>query len=578
MYLSKEWCRGFLVRHPTLKAYWSKPLERSRANGANPTSVGEFFDAAGEVLEQRPVPIPKSNRYGVDESGFNLGLTGRKRVIGPRGRKGQFNRADGKRENITTIETICADGTSLKPTIIFKGKHLMSKWGVKNPCDARIGCSRKGYTNNELAVEYLHDFHEQTKDKNDLPRALFLDGHASHCSLTFIETAINYNIEILAYPSHSTQLLQGLDVACFGPMKLIWNEVKERMEREGCPVTKDNFAEVYAEVRERALTASTIKSAFRATGIEPFNPNILTEDQLAPSLDSSIFGGLPFAMPSPVKAIMDAYKIINAPPHTQKPGTDQSHMESPLQRAKLMKNLLSQTSARFLVSNSPIKSTESLPSLLVFNPSIFPTPDFSIIDDPEPGNIDELAQDNTRLKAELAKAKIRDEKLTYFVEGANAQMVLQNMHTDELMKRLNEKEKKEGGVGQQHRLNVKGIDRRLLTGHNWVTAMRMDEEEAREAAEHAEIARKEKAECAGVTKWRQEERAGRKRDYEEAMQEWEEGGNVGLKPKKAKKAATPLRFKKRKIAAPVAEDDDVFIVPAVEVIEEDDEEWDGLDD
>ena len=36
------------------------------------------------------------------------------------------------RENVTTIVTICADGTVLKPIIIFKGKNVMKKWTENN--------------------------------------------------------------------------------------------------------------------------------------------------------------------------------------------------------------------------------------------------------------------------------------------------------------------------------------------------------------------------------------------------------------------------------------------------------------
>ena len=40
------------------------------------------------------------------------------------------------RENVTAIVTICADGTTLQPTIVFKGKNFMKKWGTNNVAHA----------------------------------------------------------------------------------------------------------------------------------------------------------------------------------------------------------------------------------------------------------------------------------------------------------------------------------------------------------------------------------------------------------------------------------------------------------
>ena len=37
---------------------------------------------------------------------------------------------------MTAIVTICADGTTLHPTIIFKGQQFMKKWAQDNVAEA----------------------------------------------------------------------------------------------------------------------------------------------------------------------------------------------------------------------------------------------------------------------------------------------------------------------------------------------------------------------------------------------------------------------------------------------------------
>ena len=66
--------------------------------------------------------IRPEDNYGMDESSFPCGQTGKKRVVGWRGTKLQHVQGGANKENVTAIVTICTDGTALKPTIIFKSQ------------------------------------------------------------------------------------------------------------------------------------------------------------------------------------------------------------------------------------------------------------------------------------------------------------------------------------------------------------------------------------------------------------------------------------------------------------------------
>jgi len=49
-----------------------------------------------------------------------------------RGTKVQHKIGSVNRENVTVLVTICANGTALKPTIIFKGQHFQQRWAENN--------------------------------------------------------------------------------------------------------------------------------------------------------------------------------------------------------------------------------------------------------------------------------------------------------------------------------------------------------------------------------------------------------------------------------------------------------------
>lgn len=45
----------------------------------------------------------------------------------------QYQQQDGNKKNITLIVTVCADGTSTPPAVVFKGKGYQTKWKHDNP-------------------------------------------------------------------------------------------------------------------------------------------------------------------------------------------------------------------------------------------------------------------------------------------------------------------------------------------------------------------------------------------------------------------------------------------------------------
>lgn len=133
--VGRSWVSRFLSTHSDeISVYWSRSLDRARKNGLQETAVGWYYDTLEKL--DRENDIPQENWYGADETAMALGLLGKEEVIGPAGQKMQYKVQDGDREMVTALETICADGSTLRPTVIFKGKNLLQKWGRDNPCEA----------------------------------------------------------------------------------------------------------------------------------------------------------------------------------------------------------------------------------------------------------------------------------------------------------------------------------------------------------------------------------------------------------------------------------------------------------
>lgn len=133
--VSAAWMYRFLDRHrDVLQTHWSKPLDTQRARSLNPEAVKSWFDLVEKFIVK--AGISPENIYGMDESGFPTAYAGKERVVGARGTKKQHKQGGADRENVTAVVTICADGTEVRPLLIFKGKNIKEAWVRGNDIDA----------------------------------------------------------------------------------------------------------------------------------------------------------------------------------------------------------------------------------------------------------------------------------------------------------------------------------------------------------------------------------------------------------------------------------------------------------
>ena len=96
-----------------------------------------------------------------------------------------------------------------------------------------------------------------------------LDGHLNHISTPVIEKALEQNIIILKFPSHVTDVLQPLDVACFGPLKREWERcLQKHISEYGIkkPLTKSGFVNELCAIWNTGMKRDSAVTGFEATG------------------------------------------------------------------------------------------------------------------------------------------------------------------------------------------------------------------------------------------------------------------------------------------------------------------------
>ena len=107
-----------------------------------------------------------------------------------------------------------------------------------------------------------------------LPLLLIFDGHYSHLPpLRAVRLAIEHGIHLLALPSHSTHILQPLDVHTLKYVKQEWKKLlRERNKTTSRKMEKSDFTQLFPKLYEYALIPAHCSTAFAKSGIFPYDP------------------------------------------------------------------------------------------------------------------------------------------------------------------------------------------------------------------------------------------------------------------------------------------------------------------
>ena len=113
---------------------WSRPLETKCGRAVNPFTKEAFYELLGDTV--RKYDITEDRTWGVDEIRIQGSMKMPERLMGAQKLGPQYQQRDGDCENITVLKTICADGTTILPAVIYKGATYQVKWAQDNLANA----------------------------------------------------------------------------------------------------------------------------------------------------------------------------------------------------------------------------------------------------------------------------------------------------------------------------------------------------------------------------------------------------------------------------------------------------------
>lgn len=303
--LTDRWLYKFLCRWPELNVKKPRSLEVARAKCATREAVDTYFDSLNNILVKYHLKAKPHLIYNIDEKGLSTEHTPPKII------SGKFYKTQavtsGKSKTVTMIGCVNGIGQQVPPFFVFPGARMVDSLMEGVSPGASGTMSPTGWSNSEVFSSYMKDHLLKYLPPRcpEEPVLILYDGHKSHVSLGLIEWARSENIILFVLPPHCSHLLQPLDVSCFGPLEVAWNAAVHNYMREsgGRLVTRYDVAHLACKVYTATLTPSNIQSAFRRTGIYPFNPRVISDHQVAPSTsfqkdsdaDPESSSSLPFA-------------------------------------------------------------------------------------------------------------------------------------------------------------------------------------------------------------------------------------------------------------------------------------------
>ncbi|XP_004207216.3 uncharacterized protein LOC101237152 [Hydra vulgaris] len=250
----------------------------ARATAFNCYTVGEFFTNLKDVrLRHKFQP---QNIYNVDETGLTT-VQKPVKVIAKKGDK-QVGRITSAERG--TLVTVCcavnAIGNSIPPFFIFPRVHFKGSMINGGPPGCVGVANPSGWMNVATFLEWMKHFIENVKCSPANPMLLLLDNHESHVSIVCLDLAKKNGITMLSFPPHCSHKLQPLDRSVYGPLKRYYNAAcDDWIVSNPRPMTIYDIASVVRKAYAQAFTLSNISAGFAVARIEPFNPNIFSDNE-----------------------------------------------------------------------------------------------------------------------------------------------------------------------------------------------------------------------------------------------------------------------------------------------------------
>ncbi|XP_065662988.1 uncharacterized protein LOC136085594 [Hydra vulgaris] len=183
------------------------------------------------------------------------------------------------------VLAVNACGNSVPPMFLFLRKKFFDHFIRDGPNECIGASNGSGWMNEECFVTYLNHFVRHVKPTKESPVQLLLDNHQSPLSAQLITLCKDNGIVLLSFSPYYLHRLQPLDKSVFGPFKKCVANAQDSWMKQwpGKTMSIYDLPGIAKIALQHSLTQQNITSGFRVAGIFPYDKDILSNADFAPS-------------------------------------------------------------------------------------------------------------------------------------------------------------------------------------------------------------------------------------------------------------------------------------------------------
>ena len=281
---SRGWANAFVNRRPDLKKVAMRVIDDKRMLAISKARVAEHISRVQAICARYRIDEP-SRVFNLDESGASFDkMTGRslRRGVGPSSDKSKsITRAGlqtkGRLNHVTVMGVVSADGRAYKPAVVFPGNQhhyrVLASGKRQTVHDFLPPCylfhRDPAGVDAAIFARWAEMFIVETADLRKEGKYLLVvcDGYSGHVQFKTLSMLRDNRILMVAMPSHSSHVLQPLDVGVFSSYKSHLQSAVHRISRHTNRLDVFGAANCIAEAYNASFTFHNIVHSFESTGL-----------------------------------------------------------------------------------------------------------------------------------------------------------------------------------------------------------------------------------------------------------------------------------------------------------------------